>query len=211
MTHELAHQCGFMREDRGELHRVFGLQAVGRRADALQRSYLLAYDNAVSALGKVDPGGGEGDRLRAVGGGAARSRPARGHWAQYGPIQDVSNAANDTYLKANDQADGMRSYGRMVDLLLAEQRAEGARLAPEPLPPLLGMTSEASSVASASPSSGKLVLRSRVARLDLLFFPTGSIEWKSYNDRGSVEKPRLDAEGFEIVPSTLPDEYIVIQ
>ena len=34
--------------------------------------------------------------------------------------------------------------------------------------------------------------------LDLLFFPTGSIEWKSYNDRGSVEKPRLDAEGFEI-------------
>ena len=42
-----------------------------------------------------------------------------------GPIQDISNAANDTYLKANDQADGMRSYGRMVDLLLAEQRAEG--------------------------------------------------------------------------------------
>ena len=48
------------------------------------------------------------------------------HWAQYeGPLQDVSNAANDAYLKANNQADGMRSYGRMVDLLLAEQRAEG--------------------------------------------------------------------------------------
>ncbi|MEI3307330.1 MAG: DUF3810 family protein [Eggerthella lenta] len=42
-----------------------------------------------------------------------------------GPGQDVSNAANDTYLKANNQSDGMRSYGRMVDLLLAEQRAEG--------------------------------------------------------------------------------------
>ena len=48
------------------------------------------------------------------------------HWAKYeGPVQDVSNAANDTYLKANNQSDGMRSYGRMVDLLLAEQRAEG--------------------------------------------------------------------------------------
>ena len=47
------------------------------------------------------------------------------HWAQYeGPVQDVSNAANDAYLKANNQSDGMQSYGRMVDLLLAEQRAE---------------------------------------------------------------------------------------
>ena len=39
--------------------------------------------------------------------------------------EPIAFAANDTYLKANDQADGMRSYGRMVDLLLAEQRAEG--------------------------------------------------------------------------------------
>ena len=57
-----------------------------------------------------------------------RSRPAwrrAEHWAQYeGPVQDVSNAANDAYLKANNQSDGMQSYGRMVDLLLAEQRAE---------------------------------------------------------------------------------------
>ena len=46
------------------------------------------------------------------------------HWAQYeGPVQEASNAANDAYLKANNQSDGMRSYGRMVDLLLAEQRA----------------------------------------------------------------------------------------
>ena len=29
---------------------------------------------------------------------------------------------NDAYLKANDQFDGTQSYGRMVDLLLAEYR-----------------------------------------------------------------------------------------
>ncbi|HPE16562.1 MAG TPA: DUF3810 family protein, partial [Oscillospiraceae bacterium] len=31
---------------------------------------------------------------------------------------------NDAYLKANAQRDGVKSYGRMVDLLLAEYRDE---------------------------------------------------------------------------------------
>jgi hypothetical protein len=31
---------------------------------------------------------------------------------------------NDTYLKAQGQTQGVRSYGRMVDLLLAERRAK---------------------------------------------------------------------------------------
>ena len=35
-------------------------------------------------------------------------------------MKEVSKAVNDVYLKANDQEDGMKSYGRMVDLLLAE-------------------------------------------------------------------------------------------
>ena len=46
------------------------------------------------------------------------------HWAQYeGPVQEASPAANDAYHKATNPSDGMRSYGRMVDLLLAELRA----------------------------------------------------------------------------------------
>ena len=125
MTHELAHQCGFMREDEANF---IAYLACKQSDDALMRysGYLLAYDNAVSALRKVDP-----EAAKAIGSGLSaavrRDLAQRAeHWAQYeGPIQDVSNAANDTYLKANDQADGMRSYGRMVDLLLAEQRAEG--------------------------------------------------------------------------------------
>ncbi|QHI72131.1 DUF3810 family protein [Aminipila terrae] len=36
-----------------------------------------------------------------------------------GTISRISEAANDTYLKANAQAGGTKSYGRMVDLLLA--------------------------------------------------------------------------------------------
>ena len=37
-------------------------------------------------------------------------------------VAEVSDAVNDTYLKLNDQKDGVRSYGKMVDLLLAYRR-----------------------------------------------------------------------------------------
>ena len=46
------------------------------------------------------------------------------YWEQFDNtvISTVSSAVNDTYLKANSQADGVASYGRMVDLLLAYRR-----------------------------------------------------------------------------------------
>jgi hypothetical protein len=44
-------------------------------------------------------------------------------WEQYeGPVERTSNRINNTYLKANNQKDGVHSYGRMVDLLIAEHR-----------------------------------------------------------------------------------------
>lgn len=125
MAHELAHQCGFMREDEANF---IAYLACRQSDDALMRysGYVLAYDNAISALRRVDP---EAASAISLGLSAAVQRDLAGraqHWAKYeGPVQNVSNAANDTYLKANDQADGMQSYGRMVDLLLAEQRAAG--------------------------------------------------------------------------------------
>ena len=124
MAHELAHQYGFMREDEANF---IAYLACKESDDALMRysGLMLAYDNALSALRKVDL---ESANAIASGLSAAVQRDLAQraeHWAKYeGPVQDVSNAANDAYLKANDQTDGMRSYGRMVDLLLAEQRAE---------------------------------------------------------------------------------------
>ncbi len=38
-------------------------------------------------------------------------------------VAEVSDKVNDTYLKFNDQQDGVRSYGKMVDLLLAYRRS----------------------------------------------------------------------------------------
>ena len=40
-----------------------------------------------------------------------------------GNREDAKECENDTYLKLNDQQDGVRSYGKMVDLLLAYRRS----------------------------------------------------------------------------------------
>ncbi len=46
------------------------------------------------------------------------------YWAKFEDtvISTVSNTMNDSYLKANSQQDGVKSYGRMVDLLLADYK-----------------------------------------------------------------------------------------
>jgi hypothetical protein len=42
------------------------------------------------------------------------------YWKQFETkVAEISNKVNDSYLKANNQDDGVKSYGRMVDLLLA--------------------------------------------------------------------------------------------
>lgn len=42
------------------------------------------------------------------------------YWKQFeGPVQEQSNKLNDNYLKQNGQEDGVKSYGRMIDLILA--------------------------------------------------------------------------------------------
>lgn len=47
------------------------------------------------------------------------------YWIQHtSPVTTVAKAANDQYLQANAQVDGTDSYGRMVDLLLAEYADE---------------------------------------------------------------------------------------
>lgn len=42
------------------------------------------------------------------------------YWNQFeGKVSKVAETANDVYLKANHQEDGVKSYGRMVDLMLS--------------------------------------------------------------------------------------------
>ena len=47
------------------------------------------------------------------------------YWKQFENtvISNTADKVNDTYLKANEQEDGVKSYGRVVDLLLADYRS----------------------------------------------------------------------------------------
>lgn len=127
MTHELAHQSGFMREDEANF---IAYLACTQSDDPmmLYSGLFLALDRSMFVLEEVDPD-------LAVKISAALSPAVRRDRAQYEQfwashesfITDISRSVIDSYLKANNQAAGVSSYDRMVDLLLAEQRTAKGR------------------------------------------------------------------------------------
>ena len=122
MGHELAHQCGYMREDEANFIAYLACKQSG---DALIRysGYFSAYAYALTALYQVDEDAARAVDAKLSDAVCADYAANREFWASYdGPFRNFAQGANDAYLKANDQADGVRSYGRVVDLLLAERR-----------------------------------------------------------------------------------------
>lgn len=123
ICHELSHLQGYMRED--EANFIGYLACIGSDAEAFQYSgYLTGWVYAGNALAKADFEGycrlyeqldpqaiedlGENNRF----------------WDQFeGTVAEVSTKVNDTYLKAHSQTDGVKSYGRMVDLMLVYYRS----------------------------------------------------------------------------------------
>jgi len=122
-AHELAHQRGFAREEeanyvgylacRAHPDRDFqysgtfraALYALGALAQADRVSYAQVRGTVTAPLGRD---------LAAL---------AAWHRRYESRLGEVQERVNDAYLKTQGQADGVRSYGRMVDLLLAERRA----------------------------------------------------------------------------------------
>jgi hypothetical protein len=119
MIHELAHFRGFMPEDEAN----FIAWLVGYHsgnADFAYSGTLLALAHTSSQLRRVNRE--EDARIMAMLYPAVQAdrRANWEYWQQFeGPLAEVSRAANDAYLRANRQEDGVQSYGRMVDLLLA--------------------------------------------------------------------------------------------
>lgn len=121
-THEMAHQRGFSREDEAN---YISYLACSHHPDVNYRysGVLLALIHSMNALYGSDPdsavkladGYSEGLRMDLD--------EINAFWKQYeGPVEDAADKMNNTYLKANNQTDGVKSYGRMVDLLIAEHR-----------------------------------------------------------------------------------------
>ena len=122
MMHELAHFKGFMREDEANF---IAFIACRESEDLVFRysGYMMAMIYATNALHTADR-----ERHAAVMANlsdAVRRDIAanREYWRQFDtPVADMATAVNNIYLMANRQQDGVRSYGMMVDLLLAERR-----------------------------------------------------------------------------------------
>lgn len=120
--HEMAHQRGFARED--EANYLAYLTCTSHPDPEFQYSgLLLALTNCTRALRAQDEAAYAALR-EDFGPGLLRDLTAnQQYWQRHaGPIERLSARINDNYLKTQGQRDGVQSYGRMVDLLLAEQR-----------------------------------------------------------------------------------------
>ena len=129
MCHELAHLRGFMREDEAnyisyracmasdslDLQYSGTMLALIHTGNALYRQdaelYFEIYRAHISAKvsGDLIANNEYWDRFE---------KPVVGDTT----VGEIADKVNDAYLKANDQEDGTKSYGRVVDLLLAEYK-----------------------------------------------------------------------------------------
>lgn len=119
MCHELSHLRGFMQEEEANFIAYLACMESERPEFGYSGS-LLGWIYCMNVLEEADP-----DLYKEVRAALlpqveqdleANSR----FWEHYeGKVSEMSNKVNDTYLKANGQKDGVESYDRMVDLMVA--------------------------------------------------------------------------------------------
>ena len=127
VCHELSHLKGFMREDEANFIACLACLA-SDNAYFRYSGALLAYIYSGNALYKENP-----ERMLVIRDKLCEQARAdlaehNRYWRSFdGAVAEISDKMNDTYLRANAQTDGVKSYGRMVDLLLAERRNGGVK------------------------------------------------------------------------------------
>lgn len=129
ICHEMAHQRGFAREDEANF---IGYLAAINNDDPLYRysGYLEAFSYSMNALWSVCPDY-YNEVISFVHPGIRRDLSYQSaYWNSYltpkETVAKISESVNNVYLeKVQNIPDGTRSYGRMVDLLLAEWRRAG--------------------------------------------------------------------------------------
>ena len=124
ICHELSHLKGFMREDEANFIAYLACRA-SEWVDFQYSGSMMAYVYSTNALYREDRELYREIRSQLC---EQANRDLKLHsafWDAYdGKVAEVSDKVNDTYLKVNAQEYGTKSYGRMVDLLLALKRTE---------------------------------------------------------------------------------------
>ena len=117
ICHELSHLRGFMREDEANF---IGFLACAESGDPelVYSAYLNGFVYAGNALAKENRSAYR-EIYRSLCDGAKKDLSwNNAFWDSYeGAASEVHEKVNDAYLRANGQAEGTKSYGRMVDLM----------------------------------------------------------------------------------------------
>lgn len=120
VAHEIAHHLGFAREDEANFIAYLACTAHPDK-DFQYSGSLLALIHTMNAMYRYSPNTYILLMERYSDGVKKDILALNRFWDSYrGPIKDTSTNINNAYLKSNLQKDGIKSYGRMVDLLIAE-------------------------------------------------------------------------------------------
>lgn len=119
IAHEMAHQRGYAREDEANFISFLTCSA-NTDVDYKYSGTLLALVHSINALYKADEEKAT-ELMKQYSPGLKRDlSDINSYWEKFeGPVERTSTKINNTYLKANNQKDGIKSYGRMIDLLLS--------------------------------------------------------------------------------------------
>lgn len=122
--HEMAHQRGFAKED--EANYIAYLACMANQDQRYQYSgIILALSYSMNALNEQNPGMASQLRNQYCPGLNRDLTELTEYWQKHeGIMERWSTKMNDKYLKSNRQQEGVISYGKVVDLLLAERRID---------------------------------------------------------------------------------------
>ncbi len=121
-AHEMAHQRGFARED--EANYIAYLACTNHPDLDFQYSgVILALTNSMNDLANTNITDYKQLTSKYSAGVKRDLEYDYNFWSKHkGKIEKVANNVNNSYLKSNGEKEGVESYGKMVDLLLAEYR-----------------------------------------------------------------------------------------
>lgn len=120
MCHELSHLRGFMQEEEANFIAFLACE-ISEKPEFQYSGYLMAWIYSTNALYRADREKWAQVREKLDVKINADLQANSVFWDSYdGAVAEVADRVNDTYLKVNGQTDGVKSYDRMVDLLVAE-------------------------------------------------------------------------------------------
>lgn len=120
--HELSHLKSFMQEQ--EANFIAFLVSTSYEDPEFQYSgYLLGWIYCMNVLHDADYDSWQEIRDTLSDGAEMDLRENNAFWARYdGAVAEVADQVNDRYLQANGQEEGVKSYDRMVDLIVSWYR-----------------------------------------------------------------------------------------